>query len=178
VPRDDHAELPLDPDVADAPEPGRSRPAHARPLLWAVVAAGALVGAPARYLTSLALPTPAHGWPAGTFTVNICGAFLLGWLLEALARTGPDAGWRQVTRLALGTGFCGALTTYSTLAVETDLLVRDHHVVMALSYAVGSVLAGLLATTAGIAVAVAHHRVRGQRRASSRGRTQSAGRPR
>ena len=46
----------------------------------------------------------------------------------------------------------GSFTTYSTLAVDTDLLVRDHHLGSAALYAVASVIAGLLATTAGIAV--------------------------
>jgi len=90
------------------------------PLLVAVAVGGA-VGCLARYGIGLALPTPPTGWPTGTFLANLAGALLLGLLLEGLARTGPDTGWRQLARLGLGTGLLGAFTTYSTLAVELDL---------------------------------------------------------
>ena len=60
--------------------------------------------------------------------------------------------------MLLGTGLCGALTTYSTLAVESDLLVRGGHAALAAAYAIGSVVAGLVATITGIAVAAGHHR--------------------
>jgi fluoride exporter len=159
---DQHPELPLDPDRAGAgatpPPAARPRPAHHRPGLLAAVVAGGLVGAPARYLVSLALPTPRDGWPAATLIVNLAGAFVLGLLLEGLARSGPDAGWRRVVRLAAGTGFCGALTTYSTLAVEIDLLARHSRSGTALAYAVVSVVGGLVVTAAGIALAAAAHR--------------------
>ena len=129
------------------------------PLLVAVAVGGA-VGCLARYGIGLALPTPPTGWPTGTFLANLAGALLLGLLLEGLARTGPDTGWRQLARLGLGTGLLGAFTTYSTLAVELDLLVRDGTAALAAGYAVASTLGGLIAAGAGIALAGALGRAR------------------
>lgn len=152
---DSHGELPFDPDTADAPLALRFDAV-------AVVALGGLIGTGCRYAISRVAPTRTGSWPWGTFLANVVGAILLGVLLELLARAGADRGWRQRARLLLGTGFCGALTTYSTLAVEVDLLIRAHDAGLAAAYLAGSVVAGVLATVVGIAVASAH----GRRRAS------------
>lgn len=165
-----HGELPLDPDPARtgpaATAPG-APPVHLQPRLMLLVLAGGVLGTPARYALSVALPTRAGAWPAGTFTANLLGAFLLGALLEALARRGQDSGGRLLLRLALGTGFLGAFTTYSTLAVEIDLLVRAHRPALAVAYAGATVLGGLVATTGGISLATAHHRRRHSRTAAA-----------
>ena len=105
-------------------------------------------------------PMPWGPWPMATFVVNIVGAFLLGVLLEALGRRGPDVGSRQRWRLLLGTGFLGAFTTYSALAVEVVSLARLGHATVALGYAVGSVVLGFLVSMVGMWVAAAHHRAR------------------
>jgi CrcB protein len=159
---DQHPELPLDPDPVDD---GRDlpRPVHLRRDLLALVAVGGFFGALARYGVSRAEPTTTGHWPTGTFIVNLVGALILGVLLEALARSGADAGWRQRARLLIGTGFCGALTTYSTLAVEADLLVRDHRSGLAVLYLVVSLVGGLVLTSAGIAAATGHHHWRVRR---------------
>lgn len=139
------------------PSPGRAGGGQARlhtqPLLIVLVAMGGMAGTAARYGIGAALPTPSDGWPTTTFVVNVVGAFILGALLEALARSGPDSGWRRRWRLLLGTGFCGAFTTYSSLAVQTDLLLRHNALALALAYGVTSVVGGFVATTVGIAVA-------------------------
>lgn len=88
-----------------------------------------------------------------TFAINIVGAFLLGLLLEGLARLGPDIRRRQRVRLLVGTGMLGSFTTYSTLAVDTDLFLRSNQWWAAGSYAAGTVLVAMVATTAGIAIA-------------------------
>jgi CrcB protein len=90
--------------------------------------------------------------------VNLVGALVLGVLLEALSRQGPDTGWRRRTRLLVGTGFCGGLTTYSTLAVEADLLIRSHRDGLAAGYVVVSVVAGLAVAAVGIALSARLHR--------------------
>ncbi|MGC0364735.1 CrcB protein [Rhodococcus sp. 27YEA15] len=128
------------------------RPLHLRPQAIAAVAVGGLVGAPLRYLLGVAFPTNADSIPWTTFSINLAGALLLGVLLEALSRLGPDDGWRRCTRLGVGTGVLGSFTTYSTLAVDVDLLIRSHHLGSAALYAVATVVVGLIATTAGIAL--------------------------
>lgn len=127
-------------------------PLYRRPLPLAAVALGGVVGTPARYALNRAFPTPHDGWPTGTFVANLVGAFLLGLLLEALIRSGPDLAGRRLIRLCAGTGFCGAFTTYSALAVETDLLVRAHDLGTAVAYPLVMVVAGLVLTWAGIAL--------------------------
>jgi fluoride exporter len=147
-PNDPASAPPVDPDVV---EPA-TRPLHIRPWAIAAVAAGGLLGAPARYGLGVAFPQSAGQWPVTTFAINVTGAFLLGLLLEALTRTGPDSGWRQLVRLGVGTGVLGSFTTYSTLAVDIDELLRGHQWWAAGSYAAGSVVAGLVATVIGIAI--------------------------
>ena len=131
----------------------QARPPHLRPLAVVLVLVGGLLGTSARYAVTLALPTRGGQWPTATFVVNLAGAFALGVLLETLERRGDDAGGRRRLRLLIGTGCLGAFTTYSTLALDTDLLVRDHHPALAVGYGLASVGLGLCATVAGLAVA-------------------------
>lgn len=157
---DAHAELPLDPD---GPTLRTARPVHRRPAMIAAVAAGGLAGTPVRYVAELLAPATPGQWPVGTFGVNLLGAFLVGVLLEALARAGTDDGWRRTARLVVGTGFLGAMTTYSSLSAEVDLLLARAWP-LAIAYATTSVLGGVIAAAAGIAVAsAAANRARGQR---------------
>jgi CrcB protein len=135
--------------------PAADRPLHLTPSALLLVAAGGGAGTAARYGLSEAVP-PTGSWPTATFLVNLAGAFLLGLLLEGLARGGADHGRRRSLRLVLGTGFCGAFTTYSALAVETDLLLRDHHPGTALAYALGTVVVGFAAALAGVRLAARH----------------------
>lgn len=129
-------------------------PPHARPGLVAVVALGGALGTTLRYALAPALPPDGGAFPTATFVTNVSGAFLLGMLLEALVRLGPDVGTRRLVRLALGTGVVGAFTTYSTLAVEITVLGRDGHAGLGVGYGLLSALAGFAAAAAGIAVGV------------------------
>lgn len=131
----------------------RRLPTHLHPVHLLTVGAGGVAGTGVRYAAGEWLPAGPGGWPTATFVVNVLGALVLGGLLEALSRRGGDIGWRRRIRLLAGTGFCGAMTTYSTLALEVDLLTRSGDVGVAVGYAVGSVVAGLLATVAGVALA-------------------------
>jgi len=146
---DSHGELPSDPDVVGTP----SRPLHLRPSALAWVFAGGIVGTALRYYVELLLPHDPPGWPWATFLINLSGAFVLGCLLEGLARLGDDSGWRQRVRLCAGTGGCGAFTTYSTFALEAVLLGRGGHVGTALSYGIVSVVGGVVMAWLGIVVA-------------------------
>ncbi|WP_432496042.1 fluoride efflux transporter FluC [Kineococcus auxinigenes] len=120
---------------------------------WGVVAAGAVAGAFARHGAAQWLTTPPHGWPVATTVVNLLGCFALGLLLEALARRGPDTGRRRLVRLGAGTGLLGSFTTYSTLAVETDLLARGGSIALAVAYPLTSVVAGVALCGLGVALA-------------------------
>jgi CrcB protein len=102
-----------------------------------LVAVGAAVGAPLRLLAGHYLDRRTH-W--GTLLVNLLGSGLLGWLVGR----GVDGRPLQL----LGTGFCGALTTYSALAVQSV----NRGGWRGLAYAVGTVLGCLLVAWAGYAV--------------------------
>jgi len=113
-----------------------------------LVIAGAAVGAPLRYLTDRAVQDRHRSvLPWGTFTVNVIGSLVLG-LLTAGAITG---GVSPGTQLVIGTGFCGALTTYSTFSWETLRLFEDDAPLLAGVNVVGSILAGLAAAATGFA---------------------------
>ena len=108
-----------------------------------------MVGTAARYAMTLLLPSR-DGWPIATLSVNLVGAFVLGLLLEALARRGPDEGTRRRVRLIVGTGFCGAFTTYSALAVDVDLLLRGGQSATAVAYGLTTVIVGFGVCALGI----------------------------
>ncbi|HET9690947.1 MAG TPA: CrcB family protein, partial [Acidimicrobiales bacterium] len=100
-----------------APSPSPARRLHHTPTAMALVVVGGFAGAGGREAVEQALPPSPGAFPVATFAINLAGAFVLGALLEALVRAGDDTGWRRRARLVAGTGFCGAFTTYSTLAV-------------------------------------------------------------
>ena len=110
-----------------------------------LVVAGAVVGAPLRYLTDrLVQSRHDTGFPWGTFTVNVVGSFILGLTLGSTASP-------QVVAV-VATGFCGALTTYSTFGYETVQLAAGGSRLFAAFNALGSVFAGLGAAGLGLAV--------------------------
>jgi len=128
-----------------------------------LVFAGGAIGTAARYLLSSVIP-PAAGVPVGTFGINVAGAFLLGWLLEALALRGPDTGRRRLLRLFAGTGTLGGFTTYSAFAVDADGLIAAHQPGLSILYAVATIVVGALASVAGIALGASLGRMRAARR--------------
>ncbi|WP_402469798.1 fluoride efflux transporter FluC [Isoptericola aurantiacus] len=127
-----------------------TRPPHRELRLVALVAAGGAVGSVGRYGVGLLLPHGTAQWPWGTFAVNLLGAFVLGWLLEALARRGPESPRLRRTRLFFGTGVLGGFTTYSSLALDISQLVDDGAWQVAASYAGATLLLGTLAGLLGI----------------------------
>jgi CrcB protein len=117
---------------------------------WLLVVVGAMAGAPLRYLTDRAVQSRHDSvFPWGTFVVNVAGCVVLG-LLTGAAAAGA-AGSRL--QLLLGTGLCGALTTYSTFSYETLRLAQDGARSYAALNATASVAAGLGAAFAGVSLA-------------------------
>jgi CrcB protein len=108
----------------------------------AAVFAGGVVGALARAGLDRLLPWNGHGWPWATFTVNVAGTLVLGYFVTRLQERLPPSTYR---RPLLATGFCGALTTYSTLQIELIRLARHGHAALAAAYLLASVGAGLAA---------------------------------
>jgi fluoride exporter len=88
--------------------------------------------------------------PWGTFVVNVSGAFATGLLLVLVARRSSAPGWVQELTFV---GFLGGYTTFSAFSAETFLLLERHQVVTAAAYALGTVVAGLVAFYAGMQVA-------------------------
>lgn len=109
--------------------------------------AGGALGALCRYLVNLSFQGSFQGssaYPAATFTVNIVGSFLLSFLLFNTALTLPTE-----LKTAVGTGFLGALTTFSTFELETFTLFDRGRWPLALLYSFGSVAVGLAAVLLG-----------------------------
>ena len=107
----------------------------------AAIFAGGFLGALARAEVAVLLPYRIGEWPWATFTVNVVGAFVLGYVTTRLQERLPVSAYR---RPLLGTGFCGALTTFSTMQVELLRMFDQGLVGMAMAYALASVAAGFL----------------------------------
>ncbi|WP_030811517.1 fluoride efflux transporter CrcB [Streptomyces sp. NRRL F-2799] len=119
---------------------------------WLLVILGGMAGAPLRYLTDRAVQKRHDAvFPWGTFTVNVLGCFILGLLTGAVVAGAASSH----IQLLLGTGLCGALTTYSTFSYETLRLTEDGARFLAAANVVASVVAGLGAAFVGTAFAEA-----------------------
>lgn len=117
----------------------------------AAIFAGGVVGAIARAELAEVLPVSTGGWPWATFIVNITGAFALGYFTTRLQERLPLSAYR---RPLLGTGLCGALTTFSAMQLELLQMLDSGLVALAVAYAVVTVATGFTA------VAVATNLVR------------------
>jgi len=111
-----------------------------------VLSAGGILGVNARYWQSLWM----LGWvsprfPWATFSINIIGSFAIGFLSQILLRTLPHPhAWSFII-----VGFLGGYTTFSSFTLDALLLIEQKRPEMALTYLVGSVVAGMAAVTTG-----------------------------
>ena len=113
------------------------------------LAVAGAIGAPARYLVDAFVSHRTRAaFPWGTLVVNVTGCFLLGIIAgAAMYHAFPDT-----ATVWLGTGFCGAYTTFSTFTFETTALLRDSRPLAALLYVGASVLLGLAASAIGYVI--------------------------
>lgn len=163
----DPEHLPTDPDLDPELELELTRPRAPRgkvprhplhPRVLGVIALGGFAGGLARYGLGLAFPA-AHGdFPAATFGINVSGSFILALLIVFVLEVWPPTTY---IRPLIGTGFCGAYTTFSTFAVGVDQLLSAGRTGVAAAYLFGSLAAGLAATSLGLTTGravVAHRR--------------------
>ncbi len=120
--------------------------------LFLAVGFGGFIGAPSRYLLDRFVSTRfATDFPWGTFIINASGSLLLGFLTGLfLVRRLP-----VVVDAFAGVGYCGAYTTFSTFSFETVQLLEGGQVLEALANVALSLVVGLGAATAGIALGLA-----------------------
>ena len=143
--------LPIDPDIDEPESSPRRRPASRWPRLapgvLLAVFLGGVLGGGARYGIGLAAPPAVDGFPWEIFAINLSGAFALSVLLILVLEVFPPT---RYVRPALGTGFIGAFTTFSSLATATDHLFAHGHPMLAIAYTVGSLFGGLVAASLGL----------------------------
>jgi CrcB protein len=127
--------------------PRRTRP-RLRSDLLGVVFVGGCVGGYARYVVVTAW-SGGDGWfPWSTLTVNVVGAFVLAMLVVFVSEARPG----RYLRPLVGTGFCGALTTFSSVVVSCDRLFVHQRVGVAFAYLAASAVGGLVAAALGLVV--------------------------
>jgi CrcB protein len=129
---------PIDPDlVAERPSAPQ---AWQRPEIILAVAAGGLIGAPARYELGVALPSQPGAFPLATFLINATGSLALGVIVTLIVERWPPT---EYLRPFVATGVLGAYTTWSTFMVDADNLFRNGHAAVAIGYLAASLAAGL-----------------------------------
>ena len=148
--------------LADPPAEPAQPPIEVRPSFAVVlcVLAGGAVGALARYGLGRVIHVPVNGFPRSTFVINLTGAFVLGVFLTVLHERRLAA---RYSRPLIAIGFLGAYTTFSTMAVETVVLVKDGHAGVGIEYLVLSVALGIALCALGVIAtrAVVRPRARG-----------------
>jgi fluoride exporter len=105
-------------------------------------AAGALL----RYVLGTQIGRFNLRFPLGTFIINITGSLFLGWFSTYVARHNVS----DTTRLAIGVGFVGAYTTFSTFMFESNRLAEEGARLEAIVYILSSLIVGLIAVRAGV----------------------------
>ena len=116
--------------------------------LAAIFIGGALGGGLRTWLSELA-PTHPGAWPWVTFSENLVGSFLLGYLITRLQERLPVTAYR---RPLLGTGLCGGLTTFSTFQLDLLKMLEHAELGLALLYACASIAAGFAGVAVGTAI--------------------------
>ena len=120
------------------------------PLAWVAFAVAGAFGAVSRYVLDAWVIDRTKGlFPWGTLVINTSGSLFLGFLTGL----GLYHGFGSTPRVVLGTGFCGAYTTFSTFTFETMRLAEEDAVIPAIGNALGTLAAGVAGAAAGLALA-------------------------
>ena len=115
---------------------------------WIAIAIGGALGAMARYgVSTLVFDASAQRFPYATLSVNVLGSFAMGFLFVIIAE---KAMLPPVMRSMLMVGFLGAFTTFSTFSLDALGLWQNGHLLMALVYALGTVVLCLAAVGLGV----------------------------
>lgn len=112
---------------------------------YLVIVFFAFIGGTARYWLGVWIPA-VSGFPLGTLLVNLLGCFIFSWLVKHIL-SDIDVSARLV--LGVGVGFCGALTTFSSFALDTMKLVQSDQIGLAFIYLLLSFFGGLAMTVLG-----------------------------
>lgn len=115
---------------------------------YLVIALFAFIGGTARYWLGVWIPA-VSGFPLGTLLVNLLGCFIFSWIVKHIL-SDIDVSARLV--LGIGVGFCGALTTFSSFALDTMKLVQSGQIGLAFLYLILSFIGGLAMTVLGEAI--------------------------
>lgn len=115
--------------------------------MLAAVAAGGALGGLSRYGLVLLMPVGRNGFPWATFWINTSGSLLLGALLVVALKRFPSS---RYVRPFFATGLLGAYTTFSTFAVEADLLAAGDAPATAAIYCAATLAAGVAAAWTGV----------------------------
>jgi CrcB protein len=116
----------------------------------ALVAIGGAIGSVFRYLVgvwSMRLAGPSFPW--GTLTVNVVGSFLIGLLVELVARR-LNASTEM--RLFLVTGVLGGFTTFSSFSLDAVALFERSALGLSAVYIIASLVVSIAAVFAGLAL--------------------------
>jgi CrcB protein len=138
--------LPVDTDLE--PDVRRGAPGDLLRMIG-VVFAGGTIGGLVRYEVVKAWAPATGGFPWSTFVVNTAGAFVLAVLAVVVTEMAAES---RYLRPLIGTGFCGALTTFSSVAVSVDELAAHGHLPTAIGYLAASLAVGVAAALSGLAV--------------------------
>jgi CrcB protein len=118
-------------------------------LRYLAIGTAGFLGAIARFAVSTMFGRMSAFFPIGTLVINLSGSLFLGWFLTyATSRSISDT-----TRLAIGVGFVGAYTTFSTYMWESNKLADDGAGFKAMANLIGSLILGILAVRLGILIA-------------------------
>jgi CrcB protein len=113
------------------------------------VGAAGFFGAIARFFVATLFGNLGKAFPIGTLVINVSGSLFLGWFLTyCTSRNVSD-----MTKLAIGTGFVGAYTTFSTFMFESNSLIDNAQGLAAILNLLGSLILGILAVRLGIMIA-------------------------